>query len=115
MGLLLRGDVVRCGHCRKELQIGDYPYCPHDPVEPRNASVHASERVVVNVNPQTGEVRIPGRADRAIDPKYAAAGYVRQELNTLAEVRKLEKRHGLVHEASNFDNSGRAERETGSR
>jgi hypothetical protein len=81
----------------------------------KHASIHASERVVINYNPATGEVRIPGRADRPIHPKYAAEGYERRELPHLSDVRKLEKEKGLVHEASNYDGSGNDQRDTHSR
>lgn len=76
------------------------------------AGIHESERAIVFRNPQTGEVRIPGRADRPMHPKYAAAGFVREELPHLSDVRKLEKEKGLVHEATNYDNSSAEHRDT---
>lgn len=104
-----------CMRCLRMLKIGDWPYCPHGHVKPRDASIHARERVQLLVNPQTGETRVEGRVDRPIHPKYQAAGFTeRRDLTTLADVRRYEKQQNLVHEASNYDNSGRQERDTGS-
>lgn len=107
-----------CPDCKRLLGIGDWPFpCRgrgHD-TKPRDASIHARERVQLLVNPQTGETRVEGRVDRPIHAKYQAAGFTeRRELTTLAEVRRYEKERGMVHEASNYDNSGRQERDTGS-
>ena len=104
-----------CGTCGLELFVGSWPFCPHDPVRPRAASVHASERAQILVNPQTGETRIEGRTDRPIHPKYRAAGFTeRRDLSSLADVRAFEKKTGYIHEQTNYDNSGRQERDTGS-
>lgn len=79
----------------------------------QDASIHQSEKVVVFRNAQ-GEVRIPGRADRPMPEKYAAAGFVREELSSVAEIRKVEKQKGLIHESSNYDSGSAApERDTG--
>lgn len=80
-------------------------------------AIHTSERVTVYRNPATGEVRIPGRADRDIHPKYKAAGFTeRVALEQHSEIRSLERKQGLVHEASNYDTgSGKQERDTNSR
>ena len=79
-----------------------------------DAQVHPSERVVVYEGP-TGDIKIPGRGDRPIHPKYAAEGYVRRELTSITDVRNVEKRTGLIHERSNYDlHSARADRDTGS-
>lgn len=110
-----------CGDCGKNIDIGDWPFAcagmGHQPGAffTGDASIHPSERVTLIRNPQTGETRIPGRADRPIHEKYRAAGFTeRVELQTHAEVRKLEKTKGLVHERSHYDNSSRAERDTNS-
>ena len=110
---------MKCPSCNYDPAIGEWPLdCKGrgHTIYKRNASIHSSEKVRVIENPHTGEIRIPGRTDRPIHPKYVKAGFTQyKELNSLQEVRKLEKSHGLVHEASNYDNSGRAERDTGSR
>ncbi len=104
---------MNCVNCGEEIRIGHYPFCPHGKVAKRDASIHTSERVVIYQN-AAGEVRIPGR-DGPIHPKYVAAGFERKELPNFSDIRKLEKQNGLVHEASNYDHSGREERDTGSR
>ena len=108
-----------CPSCGYDPAIGEWPLdCKGrgHVIYKRDAAVHTSERVRVIENPSTGEIRIPGRTDRPIHPKYQKAGFTQyKDLTTLQEVRQLEKKQGLVHEASNYDNSGRAERDTGSR
>lgn len=79
-----------------------------------DSNIHSSQQVVVYRNPQTGETRIPGRADTPMHPKYAAAGYQRETIDTHTGIKQLEKSKGVIHEAGNYDNSGRAERDTGS-
>lgn len=109
-----------CTDCGKHLDIGDWPFpCAGLGHEPGSfwlgpAAVHAGEKVVIYENPATGEIRIPGRGDRPIHPKLAAAGYERKVLDTVADVRRVEQKTGLIHESSNYDNSGTAERDTGS-
>lgn len=106
---------MTCKECGKKLFLAAWPFCPHEPIQTRDALIHARERVQVLTNPETGETRIEGRVDRPIHPKYKAAGFTeRRELTTLADVRRLEKEKNFVHEASNYDNSGRQERDTGS-
>lgn len=111
-----------CQDCGKNLGIGEWPFpCNGMGHEPGtfwtgDAAVHASERAVIYHNPQTGETRIPGRADRPIHPKYKAAGFTeRLELANLGDVRRYEKATGKIHEATNYDSgSGASERDTGS-
>lgn len=81
------------------------------------AKIHYSDRPVVIRNPQTGETRRPGRADRPIHPKYIAAGFTeRVTLDTHQEIKRYEKDNGLVHESSHYNqNSVTAERDTNSR
>lgn len=69
--------------------------------------VHSSERSVVWRNPNTGEVRYPGRNDIPMPSKYAAMGYERQEICHDHEMRRFEKEHGVTNERANFDRNGR--------
>jgi hypothetical protein len=62
--------------------------------------VHASERAVVYVNPQTGEHRTPARADLPMPEIYARQGFERREI---LDMSAYEKSQGVVHEASNFN------------
>lgn len=99
-----------CAKCGMTLEIGMWPLpCKilgdHDLSGSfiRNSpNVHKSERSVIDVHHATGKISVPGRADRPMHPKQAAAGYERVELNNWSDVRFLESK-GLVHEASNFD------------
>ena len=84
-------------------------------IQSRNAQVHSSEKLVVLEGPK-GEIRIPGRGDRPIHPKYEAAGFRRKVIDTMSGVREVEKKTGLISEALNYDkNSARAERDCGAR
>lgn len=80
-----------------------------------DSNLHTSEKVVVYEHSKTGDLRIPGRGDRPIHPKLAAAGYERKVLDTVGQVREVEKKKNLIHERSNYNqNSTLAERDTGS-
>jgi hypothetical protein len=110
----------RCPDCGASLGIGDWPF----PCGGKghfagsfwrgDAQVHSSEKVVVYQDAQ-GHIRIPGRGDRPIHPKLAAAGYERRVLDTVQEVRQVEKATGYIHEDSNYSaNSAMKDRDTGS-
>lgn len=105
-----------CMTCGRLYTFGDYYLCPHGEFRQSspNSNVHSRERIAYYEDSQ-GHISIPGRNDRPINPKMAAAGYIRREAVSPAEKTALEKRTGLIHEASNYNNSGLAERDTGSR
>lgn len=106
-----------CSHCGHIIKIGEWCYCPHDRVTPLpHHPVLPSERTVILQHPGTGEVRIPGRSDRLSrsEARYQSLGFERREISTGREMIGLEKRTGLIHESSNYNRSGRAERDTGS-
>jgi len=106
-----------CPDCGKHYDIGDWPYpCAGmghtvGPFFTGSAAPHTSEKTYVDVNPLTGHQRIPGRTDRPINAKLAAAGYERKEIS-LAQVRGLEKK-GLVSEKLNYNSNGSAEKAVG--
>lgn len=103
-----------CTKCGQELQIGDYPFCPHGRSFGGNrlSAIHTSERTVIYRNPRTGEVRYPARADVAVPGVYVRQGYERQELRSAAEIRSFEKSSGRLHERSWYDpGSATAERD----
>jgi hypothetical protein len=106
-----------CEDCGKAYGVGQWPHCPHGRVTPIDAQIHSSEKVTVFANPTTGEVRIPGRGDIAINPKLAAAGFTeRRTIDTHTQLRGLEKQTGTIHEVSNYNkNSATADRDYGSR
>ena len=113
-------DPMICTDCGKHYEVGDWPFpCAglgHAPGSfwTGDAQLHPSEKVVIHEGPN-GEIKIPGRGDRPMHPKLAAEGYVRRELNTISEVREVERKTGLRHERSHYDlNSARADRDLGS-
>lgn len=110
-----------CSDCGINIDVGMWPFsCAGLGHElgsfwSGDASIHSSEKVVVYENPQTGEIRIPGRADRPMHPKYEAAGFQRKTLDTVAQIHEVEKKKNLIHEGLNYNqNSSQAEKDTGS-
>jgi hypothetical protein len=102
-----------CPDCNQPRTPRDWPFCPHGEPGPfwrGDSSIHASESITVYRHNQTGKVSIPGRADRPMHPKLAAAGYVPERINSFSGLRQLEKSQGLVHEKSNYNN-GSADRD----
>lgn len=109
-----RTPCILCMECGSLYSFGSSPYCPHGAFNQSspNSNVHSSERIAIYEDGK-GNISIPGRADRPIHPKMAAAGYVRRELSTPAERTWLEKKKGLVQEVGNYsDSSSSAERDT---
>lgn len=110
-----------CPDCGKHIDIGDWPFaCAGLGHELKgtfwsgDSAIHQSEKVVVYRAPD-GSVKVPGRADRPMHPKLEAAGYVRETLDTVSAVRRVEKETGLIHERSNYDqNSAKADKDTNS-
>jgi hypothetical protein len=107
-----------CPDCGISIDIGMWPFaCAGMGHEPgvfwrSDAQIHSSEKVVVLEGPG-GDIKIPGRGDRPLHPKLAAAGYVRHELNSMTEVREVERRTKTIHERSSYDkNSAAADRDT---
>ena len=105
MAIQISAEVSVCAKCGNEIHIGDWPICPHGQgcFSSPLSSIHPSERAVVFRNPRTGEVRYPPRNDSPLHPKYAAQGYVREELSSMAQLRSFEKETGRVHERSHCD------------
>lgn len=109
-----------CPDCGAHIDIGDWPFAcagmGHSlkgTYWSGDAQIHASEKIVVYRGPG-GDVKIPGRADRPMHPKLAAAGYTRETLDTPADVRRIEKETNTIHEASNYDaHSALADKDTG--
>jgi hypothetical protein len=113
-------DYTICPDCGKHYEVGDWPYpCAGLGHELGSfwigdAAIHSSEKVVVYE--RDGQIRIPGRGDRPMHPKYAAEGWERKVLDSIADVRRVEKQTGLIHEQSNYDrNSAAADRDTNSK
>lgn len=112
---------MACPKCNRELSIGEWPF-PCDGSGNHilgsffgsAAAISEKERSVYFEHPETGEVRIPGRADRPMPEHLVRFGFERRELNTLADVRNFEKRTGKVSIAANYDkHSAREDRDLG--
>ena len=104
--------MTACPNCGDVLEIGSWPYCGpggHASIYRQQATtVHPNERTVVYENPATGQVRYPGRADRAIPERYAKQGFVRKEFETRRSLEQFEKKHNVVNERMWFDSNGKS-------
>ena len=111
------GGEMTCPDCQQSIEIGDWPFpCKGrgHTVNFRDAGIHVSEKVVVLENKHTGEIRIPGRGDRPVHPKYAAQGYERRVVDTISGLREVERKTGTRADVLNYDkNSARSERDAG--
>lgn len=115
---ILSGSL--CPSCGQPRPLGSWPYCDdgsglhghgYSRGGNRITAIHSSERTVVFRNPRTGEVRYPPRNDQPIHPKYAAQGYIREELTSARDIARFEKETGRIHERSWCDpGSAAAER-----
>src|SRR5690349_17893890 len=68
--------TTTCSLCGHEVQIGEWPLCPHG-FGHGNLSplgMHHSEVTVVYEHPGTGKIRYPGRADKPMPERYAKQG-----------------------------------------
>lgn len=92
--------MAKCGSCGQELEIGDFPFCPHGSVFERNANFSP---IVIHQDAE-GNVSFPGRSD--VPPR---PGYQRVELNTTAEVRAFERQYNQRMRAEHY--AGREEKE----
>ncbi len=72
-----------CGECNKVLEIGDYPFCPHEPIFNREAKAF-SEIVVWQSLTDPDNYGPPGRNDEPCPP-----GYRPVTLRTLREADKF--------------------------
>lgn len=98
-----------CDVCGKELFVGSWPFCPHEPTRPAHHSVHASERSVVYYHSGTGKAVYPGRNDVPMPDRYRNQGYERREFHSLRSLEKFEREQGVRAEVAHFDKgSGRA-------
>lgn len=70
-----------CVHCNQELSIGDFPFCPHQPI--RHAHAQGFDPVVVHVS-ASGEYRFPGTTDAAVPE-----GYRKVEIRTIQEADRV--------------------------
>jgi hypothetical protein len=73
---------MECRACGHTLNIGDFPFCPHESVYAQPAQHF--DPVVIHKDAE-GNVRFPGRADAAVP-----AGFEKVELRTVREVRQFE-------------------------
>jgi hypothetical protein len=100
-----------CPDCGLYLEVGDWPFCPHESTRKAHHTVHANERVVVFENPATGEIRYPGRNDIPVPKRYADQGFVRKELPSLRSVEKFERQHGVRNDLMHYNPGNSADQE----
>ena len=70
--------------------------------------IHPKDRSVIWFNPQNGRRATPGRNDVPMPSRYAKAGYVRREFETLRDLDKFCKSNKLVNEASHYNSNGKS-------
>jgi len=107
-----------CRTCGEPLAIGSWPFCAsktnpggHGVPTRQNAQMSDADAIVLWEHPTKG-VRWPGRNDAPVPHYYASEGFVRKEYKRgIADVRALEKQHGVVSEVGNYDRSGHADSE----
>jgi hypothetical protein len=76
-------EKVICSSCNHEMEIGDYPFCPHESIYVQNSQ--GFDPVVIHKDAQ-GNVRFPGSANAPCPP-----GFQRVELTNVSQIRKLER------------------------
>lgn len=101
---------TKCSICGDELEVGSWPFCwsrtnpgGHGTIHRQPAAVHASEAVVLFEHPVTGKTAFPGRNDAPMPKRYVDAGYQRKTYQSLADVRRIEKREKVVSEVGNYN------------
>lgn len=72
---------VTCSSCGKEMEIGDYPFCPHESIYHQN-SLHF-DPIVLHRDPTSGEYSVPAHNR---DP--TPAGYERIEITNMRDADK---------------------------
>jgi hypothetical protein len=93
---------MKCPHCNEMMEVGDWPFCPHGSLVRQPAACHPSETCVLW---QRGpdDIRWPGRNNRDMPAVYKNAGFERVEYRTLADLKRIEKKHHVTSEALNYD------------
>lgn len=94
-------DMVKCLNCGAELEIGDWPFCPHGSVSRRWAS--SFDPVVIHRG-KNGSVRFPARGDARVPE-----GYAKVELRTIQEIRRFEREINQQERAIHDDHQAREE------
>lgn len=74
---------MKCADCSKELEVGGWPWCPHQQTNPYIALY--GEPTIVHID-KNGNYRFPGAADAKV-PK----GYHKVELRTMQERERFER------------------------
>lgn len=112
-GVRPQGATVTCSNCGQEIRIGSWPFCPDHgfPLRRQCGAAHPKERAVIYRGPN-GQVSFPMRNDLPMPENLQKWGYVREELPSLQDVRRIEREAGVQSEIAEFDRgSGRADYE----
>lgn len=72
-----------CELCNKELQVGDWPHCPHESTRPEYAQRF---RPIIYFKSPDGRLQFPMASDSPIPP-----GYERVEITTTREAARFER------------------------
>jgi hypothetical protein len=103
-----------CGKCGHDVQIGEWPLCPHGRVVEHRPAVHARERAVKFYHPGLNAWRTPGEANRLMPERLQQLGFERVEFSSLRELQQHERSTGSRAEVIDYNkNSHLAERSYG--
>jgi len=81
-----------CEVCNHDIQIGDYPFCPHGSI--RNAHAQGFDPIVVHVS-QDGNYRFPGSVDAPVPE-----GYRKVEIRTIQEADRVSREVNASEDAT---------------
>jgi len=90
-----------CTICGMELQVGDWPICPHGSIHRHDAAVHHKERAVKYYHPQHGW-RTPGRTDQPMPQRLQQLGFQRIEFESLRSLDSHARETGSRAEIADF-------------
>jgi len=78
---------MKCDNCAQELQIGDWPFCPHGSTTMTSSF---TDKPIVVYKDGSGNVQFPGRADEKLPKRLAKLGFEKVEM-TPHEARRFGK------------------------
>lgn len=89
-------EPTLCAHCNKELEIGDYPFCPHGSIYEQSAK--RFDPIVLHKGPN-GEYSFPGNSS---DP--VPAGYEKIEITNIRQADRYVREIDSKERSKMFDN-----------
>jgi hypothetical protein len=88
---------VRCEECHLELEVGDWPYCPHPKVHGRDSRLF--EPIVVwKHNTEVDKYSFPGQGDERVPD-----GYHKVEIHNLRDADRLVREINRIERSKSID------------